>query len=91
MTTIALTALDPARGETYEIDSRPGDGFNHGVVSGRFGTISGDPVALTELAAALQLAARGAVFARALRVDEPGPLPLDLPYEAGDPDGDHHG
>ncbi|MFJ9239774.1 hypothetical protein ACIRJ3_32905 [Streptomyces anulatus] len=89
MTTIALAALDPARGETYEIDSREGDGFRHGVVSGRFGTISGDPVALNELAAALVNAARGAVFAHALRVDEPGELPLEprggeLPHEAGD-------
>ncbi|MDJ0466104.1 hypothetical protein [Streptomyces sp. H27-C3] len=91
MTTIALAALDPARGETYEIDSRDGHGFRHGVVSGRFGTITGDPVALNELAAALTNAARGAVFAQALRVDEPGPLhqelePLsgELPHEAGD-------
>ncbi|MEU3704818.1 hypothetical protein AB0E82_21320 [Streptomyces anulatus] len=88
-TTIALAALDPARGETYEIDSREGDGFRHGVVTGRFGTISGDPIALNELAAALVNAARGAVFAHALRVDEPGELPLEprggeLPHEAGD-------
>ncbi|MEJ8654642.1 hypothetical protein WKI65_43080 [Streptomyces sp. MS1.AVA.3] len=87
MTTIALNALDATCGETYEIDSRAGDGFRHGVVSGQFGTISGDPVALTELAAALQLAARGAVFARILRVDEPGVLielfTGDLPQEDG--------
>ncbi|WP_435058411.1 hypothetical protein [Streptomyces sp. bgisy060] len=89
MTTIALVALDPARGETYEIDSRDSDGFRHGVVSGQFGTITGDPVALSELATALTNAARGAVFAHALRVDEPGTLPLEppsgeLPHEAGD-------
>ncbi|PZT71426.1 hypothetical protein [Streptomyces sp. AC1-42T] len=89
MTVIALAALDPARGETYEIDSQEGDGFRHGVVAGQFGTISGDPVALNELAAALVNAARGAVFAHALRVDEPGELPLEprggeLPHEAGD-------
>ncbi|WP_282792958.1 hypothetical protein [Streptomyces sp. CC224B] len=79
MTTIALAALDPARGETYEIDSRPGDGFRHGVVTGKFGTITGDPVALNELAAALQQAASDAVFAHMLRVDEPGVLRLESP------------
>ncbi|MEU9778472.1 MULTISPECIES: hypothetical protein [unclassified Streptomyces] len=88
-TTIALAALDPARGEAYEIDSQEGHGFRHGVVSGRFGTISGDPVALNELAAALVNAVRGGVFAHALRVDEPGELPLEprggeLPHQAGD-------
>lgn len=88
-TTIELVALDPARDETYEIDSRSADGFRHGVVSGKFGTITGDPVALHELAAALANAARGAVFAHALRVDEPGELELEprrgeLPHETGD-------
>jgi hypothetical protein len=78
-TTINLVALDPRRGETYEIDSRATDGFRHGVVTGQFGSISGDPVALNELADALKAAATGAVYAHALRVDEPGVLPVDLP------------
>ncbi|WP_181800364.1 hypothetical protein [Streptomyces ipomoeae] len=82
-TTINLVALDPARGEAYDIDSRATDGFRHGVVTGRFGTISGDPVALNELADALKAAACVAVYAHALRVDEPGVLPVDPP--AGDP------
>ncbi|MER5302197.1 hypothetical protein ABT039_22440 [Streptomyces lasiicapitis] len=73
--TIVVAALDPDNGERYEIDTRPGElGMYEGVVTGPFGTITGDPHALHELGQALLTAATSAKFAADLRVDELGPL-----------------
>ncbi|WP_333745542.1 hypothetical protein [Streptomyces sp. IBSBF 2950] len=82
--TISVNALDPDSDERYEVDTRPGKyGMYEGVVTGPFGTITGDPYGLQQLGMALLAASASADFAARLRVDQPGPL---NPNEAPTPD-----
>jgi hypothetical protein len=76
VTTLHVTPL--AGHEVYEISTSCGDfGTYQGTVTGPFGTLAGDPYALTQLGKALLDAAASASFATTLRVDEHGVLRTD--------------